>query len=309
MLMAGWSRHRGGARARLFSLGSATIARPRAAISCVARAAATGALAVGARAGTKPRSTPIPLAASDVRAGCPRSTPVSVRPAEGSPPAWACAIGAASSTGIPLNVTVARTAGTARFMPGVSSPQLSATQAPSKKWRRAASRYLGARGIWQRTQPGCVRGRTPPTVRGSTLVGMPRVRRLLLDLLTAISGGVRRPGRDDGQPPAAVHRRRRRPGLPAAADRVPCPDPGAGHRLRAADHHPLPRRAGRRQGPDGRDRRKTASEEELAELFDAFDVTAVYDKPTRTLEIAAMITPERRARVEAAADNALAPPA
>jgi hypothetical protein len=36
----------------------------------------------------------------------------------------------------------------------------------------------------------------------------------------------------------------------------------------------------------------TASPEELAELFDAFDVTAVYDKRSRTLELAATITPE-----------------
>ena len=44
--------------------------------------------------------------------------------------------------------------------------------------------------------------------------------------------------------------------------------------------------------PDLRPTLKTADPEELVELFQAFDVTAVYDKPNRTLELAATVTPE-----------------
>jgi hypothetical protein len=44
--------------------------------------------------------------------------------------------------------------------------------------------------------------------------------------------------------------------------------------------------------PDLRPTLKAAGPEELAELFAAFDVTAIYDKPNRTLELAATVTPE-----------------
>ncbi len=36
----------------------------------------------------------------------------------------------------------------------------------------------------------------------------------------------------------------------------------------------------------------SAGPEELADLFETFEVTAVYDKPNRTLELAATVTPE-----------------
>ncbi len=38
---------------------------------------------------------------------------------------------------------------------------------------------------------------------------------------------------------------------------------------------------------------QTASAEELADLFEAFDVTAVYDKAGRALELGATVMPER----------------
>lgn len=44
--------------------------------------------------------------------------------------------------------------------------------------------------------------------------------------------------------------------------------------------------------PDLRRALKSASQEELADILDRFDIEAVYDKPGRTLELAATITPE-----------------
>lgn len=44
--------------------------------------------------------------------------------------------------------------------------------------------------------------------------------------------------------------------------------------------------------PDLRPTLKAASPEELARLFAAFDVSAIYDKPNRTLELAVTVTPE-----------------
>ncbi len=44
--------------------------------------------------------------------------------------------------------------------------------------------------------------------------------------------------------------------------------------------------------PDLRGSRKTADAGELAELLEAFDVTAVYDKIGRTLELGATVMPE-----------------
>ncbi len=44
--------------------------------------------------------------------------------------------------------------------------------------------------------------------------------------------------------------------------------------------------------PDLRPSLETAGLEELADLLDAFDVTAVYDKSDRTLELGATVTPE-----------------
>lgn len=44
--------------------------------------------------------------------------------------------------------------------------------------------------------------------------------------------------------------------------------------------------------PDFRPTLKTASFEELADLLEAFDVTAVYDKAERTLVLGATVTPE-----------------
>ena len=44
--------------------------------------------------------------------------------------------------------------------------------------------------------------------------------------------------------------------------------------------------------PDLRPALRSASEEELAEILDRFEVEAVYDKAGRTLELAATITPE-----------------
>jgi hypothetical protein len=39
-------------------------------------------------------------------------------------------------------------------------------------------------------------------------------------------------------------------------------------------------------------RGRAAAPDELADLFDAFDVTAIYDKPNQTLELRATVTPE-----------------
>jgi hypothetical protein len=44
----------------------------------------------------------------------------------------------------------------------------------------------------------------------------------------------------------------------------------------------------------------------LADLFDAFDVTATYDKPNRTLTVAATVTPELVLETEIP-DEAVAP--
>jgi len=44
--------------------------------------------------------------------------------------------------------------------------------------------------------------------------------------------------------------------------------------------------------PDLRPTLRTAAPDELAELFAAFDVTAVYDKPNQTLELRVTVTPE-----------------
>lgn len=44
--------------------------------------------------------------------------------------------------------------------------------------------------------------------------------------------------------------------------------------------------------PDMRDALNEADENELIELFDAFDVCATYGKSTRRLELAASVTPE-----------------
>lgn len=44
--------------------------------------------------------------------------------------------------------------------------------------------------------------------------------------------------------------------------------------------------------PDLRPALKSAGPEELVDLFEAFDVCAVYDKPNHTLELAATVTPE-----------------
>jgi hypothetical protein len=44
--------------------------------------------------------------------------------------------------------------------------------------------------------------------------------------------------------------------------------------------------------PDLRPTLRAAAPDELADLFDAFDVTAVYDKPNQTLELGATVTPE-----------------
>jgi hypothetical protein len=45
-------------------------------------------------------------------------------------------------------------------------------------------------------------------------------------------------------------------------------------------------------GPDLRPALKAASEEELVEIFRAFDLTITYDKPEQRLHLAATITPE-----------------
>ena len=44
--------------------------------------------------------------------------------------------------------------------------------------------------------------------------------------------------------------------------------------------------------PDMRDALATADGHELADIFEAFDVTVTYDKPNARLELAATITPE-----------------
>jgi hypothetical protein len=44
--------------------------------------------------------------------------------------------------------------------------------------------------------------------------------------------------------------------------------------------------------PDLRPTLRAAAPDELADLFDAFDVTAIYDKPNQTLELRATVTPE-----------------
>jgi hypothetical protein len=44
--------------------------------------------------------------------------------------------------------------------------------------------------------------------------------------------------------------------------------------------------------PDLRKALKTASDEQLADIFGAFDVTISYDKTSQQLELAATITPE-----------------
>ena len=44
--------------------------------------------------------------------------------------------------------------------------------------------------------------------------------------------------------------------------------------------------------PDMRDALRTADETELAEIFDAFDVAATYDKPNARLELSATVTTE-----------------
>lgn len=53
--------------------------------------------------------------------------------------------------------------------------------------------------------------------------------------------------------------------------------------------------------PDMRDALATDDETELAEIFDAFDLTATYDKPNASLELAATITPELVATKETTA--------
>ena len=44
--------------------------------------------------------------------------------------------------------------------------------------------------------------------------------------------------------------------------------------------------------PDLRPTLKAAGPDELADLFNSFDVTVIYDKPNRTLQLAAKVTPE-----------------
>ncbi|MDX6718236.1 MAG: site-specific recombinase [Solirubrobacteraceae bacterium] len=44
--------------------------------------------------------------------------------------------------------------------------------------------------------------------------------------------------------------------------------------------------------PDLRSTLHAAAPDELADLFDAFDVTAIYDKPNQTPELRATVTPE-----------------
>jgi hypothetical protein len=48
--------------------------------------------------------------------------------------------------------------------------------------------------------------------------------------------------------------------------------------------------------PDLRPTLRAATPDELADLFDAFDVTAIYDKPNQTLELRATVTPRTRPR-------------
>jgi hypothetical protein len=45
--------------------------------------------------------------------------------------------------------------------------------------------------------------------------------------------------------------------------------------------------------PDLRDTLKSATADELAELFETFDATATYDKPNRALELAATLNAHR----------------
>ena len=53
--------------------------------------------------------------------------------------------------------------------------------------------------------------------------------------------------------------------------------------------------------PDLRQALREADEDELIEMFDAFDVTATYTKDSRRLELSATVAPELRGDGEATA--------
>lgn len=61
---------------------------------------------------------------------------------------------------------------------------------------------------------------------------------------------------------------------------------------RPAGHHPDEIAAMLDAVPDLRKALKTASDEQLADIFAAFDVTISYDKTSQKLDLAATITPE-----------------
>jgi hypothetical protein len=61
---------------------------------------------------------------------------------------------------------------------------------------------------------------------------------------------------------------------------------------RPAGHHPDEIAAMLDAVPDLRKALKTASGEQLADIFGAFDVTVSYDKASQQLDLAATVTPE-----------------